>query len=210
MIIGLTGGIGSGKSTVSRILKDEYAIPIVDADLISREVVKPGSDGIRQLKLKFGAQIIQQDGKLDRTALRKMMAASQLVKDELDAVLHPLIQKEVLNQFSQLRNHGKSFIVYDCPLLFQTHQQRFTDKIMVVIAEREIRIQRIIARDHISRELADKMIKLQMSESEMMAQADVVIDNNGDEHMLHRCVDVLMKKIGIKSKRSCFLFHKCL
>lgn len=198
MIIGLTGGIGSGKSTVSRILKDEYAIPIVDADLISREVVKPGSDGIRQLKLKFGAQIIQQDGKLDRTALRKMMAASQLVKDELDAVLHPLIQKEVLNQFSQLRNHGKSFIVYDCPLLFQTHQQRFTDKIMVVIAEREIRIQRIIARDHISRELADKMIKLQMSESEMMAQADVVIDNNGDEHMLHRCVDVLMKKIGIK------------
>ncbi|MDD4508612.1 MAG: dephospho-CoA kinase [Eubacteriaceae bacterium] len=198
MIIGLTGGIGSGKSTVSRILKDEYAIPIVDADLISREVVKPGSDGIRQLKLKFGAQIIQQDGKLDRTALRKMMAASQLVKDELDAVLHPLIQKEVLNQFSQLRNHGKSLIVYDCPLLFQTHQQRFTDKIMVVIAEREIRIQRIIARDHISRELADKMIKLQMSESEMMAQADVVIDNNGDEHMLHRCVDVLMKKIGIK------------
>lgn len=198
MIIGLTGGIGSGKSTVSRILKDEYAIPIVDADLISREVVKPGSDGIRQLKLKFGAQIIQQDGKLDRTALRKMMAASQLVKDELDAVLHPLIQKEVLNQFSQLRNHGKSFIVYDCPLLFQTHQQRFTDKIMVVIAEREIRIQRIIARDHISRELSDKMIKLQMSESEMMAQADVVIDNNGDEHMLHRCVDVLMKKIGIK------------
>lgn len=195
MIIGLTGGIGSGKSTVSAILKEEYGIPIVDADRISHKATEPGSRGLEAVAQVFGPDVLLADGRMDREAMRRRIAGDPDNKARLEAILHPIIQETVAAELAAYTAQGHPLVVYDCPLFFQTAQEKYVDRIMVVVAGRETRITRITARDGITRELAEQMLAIQMTDREMMERADIVIDNNGDEGDLKRCIGAVVKNL---------------
>lgn len=179
MKLGLTGGIGSGKSAVSDLFHNRYQVPIVDADVISKEIVEPGHIGLTKLIDHFGSDILLSDGSLDRQGLRNQMTTDPEVKPVLDSILHPIIQQEVIRQLDVNEKKGCPLVIYDCPLFFQTRQEKYVDKILVVICSRDLRIKRIVKRDHSSEVQAEKMIDLQLSDEVMIEKSDYVINNNG-------------------------------
>ncbi len=195
MIIGLTGGIGSGKSEVSNILKEQFKIPIVDADAISEDIVKPGRKGLQAVFQSFGKEVITPDGELDREILRQKISRNDDDMRLLNSILHPLIESEVKEQIEHYTRLGEKYIVYDCPLLFEAHQEKFVDLTIVVVCDDDERINRVMKRDSCTKEDARKMIAIQMPQNQMVSKADVVIDNNGTLEDLNQAVAFVMTKI---------------
>lgn len=201
MIIGLTGGIGSGKSTVSRYLRDAYGCPVVDADAIAHAVTAPGGRALTAIAEVFGADFVTACGELDRRKMRALIAKDVHAKKKLEAIEHPIIQQAILEQFEELRQAKVPLIIYDCPVFFQAHQETYVDVVAVVICDRAIRIARICKRDGIDEDLANRMVALQMSDAEMTARADVVFDNSGETSDLYRCVDHWMMALKKHEKK---------
>ena len=196
MIIGLTGGIGSGKSEVSKILKKEFEIPIVDADAISEDIVKLGRKGFQAVSQSFGKEVITADGELNREILRQKISQNNDDKRLLNSILHPLIESEVKEQIDHYTRLGEKYVVYDCPLLFEAHQEKYMDLTIVVVCDDEERIRRIVKRDNCSIEAARKMMGIQMPQDQMVLLADVIIDNNGTIDDLNDAVAFVMEKVN--------------
>lgn len=167
MIIGLTGGIGSGKSTVSKILKN-CGIEIVDADIIAKEIFK--SENIQK-------EILEKLGETDRKKLKEMVFNNPLKLELLNKIIHPKLIEQ-LEQIKKKKNKNQ-ILIFDVPLLFETGIDNLCDKTIVVDIELEKQIDRIIKRDKIEKELAEKIINSQMSIDEKIKRADIVIENNG-------------------------------
>ena len=195
MIIGLTGGIGSGKSEVSSILRKQFKIPIIDADAISEDLVKPGRKGLQAVSQAFGKEVLTADGELNREILRQRISRNEDDMRLLNSILHPLIEREVKEQIDDYTRLGEKLIVYDCPLLFEARQEKFVDLIIVVVCDDEERIKRVTKRDNCTKEDARKMLAVQMSQNQMVSMADVIIDNNGTLDDLNRAVAFVMNKI---------------
>jgi len=173
MLIGLTGGIGSGKSTVARRWVELGATEI-DADVLAREVVNPGTEGLRLVAERFGADLIQSDGTLDRQLLAKRAFADSESRKDLEGILHPLIQSLAREKVAGLTGH----VVYTIPLLVETNSQLPFDKVVTISCPESVRLDRLVSSRAMSPEDARARIASQATDEMREARADVVIDSN--------------------------------
>lgn len=178
MLVGLTGGIASGKSTVSQLIAD-YGFPIVDADIGAREVVKKGTPGLRRIQDTFGDSVILPSGSLDRKQLGKIVFTDAEKRKTLNRILSKDIRQWIKEEAKKAMNSGASLVVLDIPLLFEADYDKVVDQTMVVFVTEEVQLERLMKRNGYSREEAMNRIRSQMPLSEKAKKADIVIDNNG-------------------------------
>lgn len=189
-VVGLTGGIGSGKTAVS----DRFhalGINIVDADIAARVVVEPGKPALQEIQKHFGAAIIQANGSLDRAILREKVFKDDQERKWLEQLLHPLINEEIRKK---LASSSSPYTMLVSPLLIETGQSRFTQRILVVDVPLETQIERTMARDNNSEEQVRNIIKVQTSRQERVASADDIIVNDQDIDKLDQSVSELHAK----------------
>jgi len=178
--MGLTGGIGSGKSTVSRLLAELGAV-IVDADQIAREVVEPGTPGLAAVVDAFGQDVLAADGSLNRPALAAIVFSDPEARGRLDGIVHPLVRARAGEVEAQAA--PDAVVVHDIPLLVETGQAGSYDLVLVVEAEPEIRVRRLVGRG-LSEDDARARIAAQATDEQRRAVADVVLDNSGTPEQL--------------------------
>ncbi|EGA88698.1 dephospho-CoA kinase [Planococcus donghaensis MPA1U2] len=178
MIIGLTGSIASGKSTVSKMLKDE-GYPIIDADLVARLVVEPGSETLEQIKQAFGPEVISPDGSMNRAKVGEIIFNDPVSRKTLNDIIHPAIRQEMLKQRFELIEQGFKTIIMDIPLLFESRLQYLVDKILVVSVTEENQFKRLVERNSFTEKEARARINSQLPMSVKEDGADAVIYNNG-------------------------------
>lgn len=194
-IIGLTGGIGSGKSTVSEILKNMGYI-VIDADDISREVCKIGSPLLRLLVKEFGIDIICDNGTLDRKKLADIAFASRQGTRRLNELVQTAILVNALEKLNRMRLAGDVKICFfDVPMLFEAGWHRYTDEVWLITAPEKTRLSRVVNRDKSRREEVLVRMRLQMSDEEKAALSDVVLDNSGTEEDLRKQVEAALSDI---------------
>ena len=173
-ILGLTGGIGSGKSAISAMF-EELGIQVVDADIVAREVVEPGSTGLEKITEHFGDEILSTDGSLDRAKLRAIIFADESQKQWLNNLLHPLIRESML---AQLQQATSQYVILVAPLLFENGLDQFCDHTLLIDVPVEVQITRTTARDNISIELTKQIIASQMPRADKQQKATDTLDNN--------------------------------
>ena len=173
-IVGLTGGIGSGKTAVSNRFA-KLGVGIVDADVIAREVVEPGTDALAKIAAHFGQHLIQSDGQLDRAALRQTIFSDAEAKQWLESLLHPLIANETARQLAAVQS---SYAIYVSPLLVEGNQQGFCQRLVVVDVPESVQLERTMKRDSNERAQVERIIASQASREARLAAASDVIDNN--------------------------------
>jgi dephospho-CoA kinase len=184
IIIAVTGGIGSGKSAVAKLF-ESWGASIVDADLLAREVVIPGSEGLQRVSSAFSKDLILADGSLNRPKLASIIFSDPSKKQLLESILHPLIRQRWLTKLDELKKAGAPVIVYVIPLLFESHRPMpELQKIVLVSASVETRIKRIVARDGFSREMAELRISAQLPDADKVDQSDFIIVNDGSFQQL--------------------------
>lgn len=194
-VIGLTGGIASGKSTISNIFK-EVGWPVIDADQTARQVVMPGSLGLAQIVSRFGSQVLQPDGTLDRAALGSMVFDDPQNLSDLDQIEHPLIMAAIDKQLAGLKKQGLPVVVLDVPLLFETGMDQECDLTVLAVVDHKTQLERLMKRDHCSKAAALKRINAQMPLEEKMRRADVTIDNNGSLAQTRLQVAKLVERVS--------------
>ena len=178
MIIGLTGSIASGKSTVSEMLK-KRGFPVVDADEIARLVVEPGTKVINDISLLFGQEILHEDGTLNRKRLGELVFGNEVEITKLNSIIHPAIRTEMLEQKDKWITKGFTTVIMDIPLLFESKLQHFVERIIVVSVTPEIQKARLMARNNLTEEEASARIRSQLPMVEKERGADAIIYNNG-------------------------------
>ncbi|QUM78209.1 dephospho-CoA kinase [Moritella sp. 24] len=188
-VVGLTGGIASGKTTVADLIATKN-INLVDADIVAREVVAIGSDGLAQISTHFGPEILLDDGSLNRTLLREKIFSDDTNKQWLNNLLHPMIRAELLAQLAASRSIYTLLVV---PLLVENNLTSLCDHVLVVDVEEQVQIERTIARDHVSEQQAKAILQSQASRQQRLADADSVVVNN-DRQQLADDVDILHQK----------------
>lgn len=176
MVIGLTGGIGSGKTTVANLFA-KLGVTLVDADVIAREVVAIGSEALRQIVAKFGADALLSDGKLNRAWLRSRVFADESAKQWLNALMHPLIRTEIQRQLNTAQS---AYVLLVAPLLIENGLTALTSQVLVVNVSPATQIRRTCARDQVSINQVEAILAAQCSQSQRLAHADQVIDNDSD------------------------------
>ena len=177
--IGLTGGIASGKSTVSAILK-ELGAYIIDADKIAREIVMPHKPAWYDIVAHFGIEILLPDGRINREMLGGKIFKDKIERQYLEEITHPYIKDEIQKSIDHARSIGERVIVLDIPLLFESGWVTMVDAIWVVYVERQIQLSRLMNRNQLTLQQAQERISAQMSLDEKVKQADLVINNNLD------------------------------
>ncbi|HYL53550.1 MAG TPA: dephospho-CoA kinase [Acidimicrobiia bacterium] len=187
LMIGLTGGIGSGKTTVAASLARRGAV-VIDADAIAREVVEPGSPALSKLVERFGADILHPDGSLDRAALAAKAFVSDDTRKELEAITHPAISAEFLRRVSEAPEDA--IVVHDVPLLVEANRAADYAGVIVVDAPVDLRLARLVARG-VAREDAERRIALQASDEDRRKVATWWVDNAGDLDALEKQIDVI-------------------
>ncbi|MDP4532044.1 dephospho-CoA kinase [Marinobacter salarius] len=175
-VVGLTGGIGSGKSTVARLF-GALGVHWVDADDVAREVVEPGTPALETIAEHFGQEILLPDGGLDRAALRRIVFDAPEERAWLEGLLHPVIREELMRQLHP-DNYSLPYVLLASPLLLETDQHELVEKIVVVDVPVDVQIQRTMARDTNDREQVERIIAAQMPREQRLQKADHVVDNN--------------------------------
>ncbi len=186
MLIGLTGSMASGKSTVAHMLQKAH-IPVIDADELAREACLPSSPALKKILETFGVEVLNKDGTLNRAALAELVFDDPKALQRLEAILHPAIHELYLKKLDDLKAKSVPIVVYMAPLLFEKNLQGAFDKTILVTASDEVLEQRALARDQLSLDKIKKRLKQQMSTEEKIKRADEVIDNNGtkEELLMH-------------------------
>jgi len=179
-IIGLTGGTGSGKSTIAAIAK-KHGAAVIDADMVARKVVEPGHEALREIVDYFGKDILFESGELNRKKLGDIVFSDREKLKQLNHITHKYIREEINKEIEILENKSEyNNIIIDAAVLIESNLHNICDEIWVVTANKEERLQRIMKRDHLSQESAWNRIRSQISDEELMKYADVVIENNGN------------------------------
>lgn len=179
MIIGVTGGIASGKSTVARAFA-RLGIPWVDADDVAREVVEPGEPALAEIAARFGKPVLNDDGSLNRRALREIVFADPAERRWLESVTHPRIRERLVERLEQLQAGGAPYVLLVSPLLFESGQAAMVDRCLVIDVPEAVQIARTAARDDVDEAQARAIVAAQLPRAERLARADDVIDNGGD------------------------------
>jgi dephospho-CoA kinase len=178
LVIGLTGGIASGKSTVSAMLM-EKGITVIDADLEARLAVEKGEEAYDGIVSRFGTEILQSNGEIDRAKLGAIIFHNEEERLALNAIVHPAVRKRMLEKKEQAIQKGEQLVVLDIPLLFESKLEHLADKTLLVYTDRETQLRRLMNRNSLSEEEAEARINSQMPLSEKVRLADAVINNNG-------------------------------
>ena len=185
--IGLTGGIGRGKSSVCTIFH-ELGVPIIDSDEIARDLVKPGSEALQQIAALFGDQVIQQDGSLDRPRMREIVFNDKGKREQLETLLHPLIRQEMQQQINLL---DSVYVILAIPLLVEKGWQHQLDRVLVVDCSETLQKERAGKRDGSSIQTIERIIASQIQRDARIVAADDIIDNSGSLKSLRNQVEVL-------------------
>lgn len=191
MIVGLTGGIASGKSTVSSIFRS-FGVEIADADITAKKISER-EDVIQEIGKIFGKDVLSAEGQIDRVKLKEVVFSDKNKLIQLNNIIHP----KVMEEFKKIKeNTSKNdIIIFDIPLLFEAGMDKMCDTVILVYADREMQIERIKARDGVSRELAEKIIDAQMSLEDKKEKSDIHIENNGTQEELKKKVEVIYRKL---------------
>ncbi len=187
LIIGLTGGIGSGKSTVTEHFA-QLDVPIIDADMITRELVKPGEDALKEIEAHFGPDIIQTDGQLNRAWLRARIFDNADERKVLEGILHPRAKEYAQKRISELK---APYCILCVPLLIESGWIDMVQRVLVIDLPRELQIQRTMKRDEIPKNQVETIINAQIDRKGRLAAADDVLTNTGDKSSLLEQVDTL-------------------
>jgi len=188
-VLGLTGGIGSGKSMVAEIFARLGAV-VIDADQLAREVVEPGQPALREIRATFGPDVLLPDGRLDRPKLADIIFANSAERAKLDAITHPRIRAR-MDEEIKARRSGPGVLIVDIPLLYENERTKSVEKVIVVWVDPQTQLRRIRQRDGLSDEAARQRIAAQMPLAAKRARADHVIDNTGSLEDTRRQVEAI-------------------
>ncbi|HFQ5375284.1 TPA: dephospho-CoA kinase [Vibrio vulnificus] len=198
LVIGLTGGIASGKTTVANLFQQHFAIDIVDADIVARQVVAPGNAGLAAIVDHFGADILTREGELDRGQLRQRIFAHAEEKQWLNALLHPMIRRKMIEDLAQVSSPYALLVV---PLLVENQLQTLCDRVLVVDVEEKTQLQRTMDRDGVDEQQVRAILKAQASRHERLALADDVIKNESkDQDLLQQITDLHQKYLAMSKQ----------
>lgn len=187
LVIGVTGGIGSGKSTVCGAF-GRHGIPTIDTDQVAREVVMPGTDGLAAVVAEFGSQVLAADGTLDRAALRRIVFANPAQRRVLEGLLHPRIRARVAEHLAAVTT---PYCLVGIPLLAERSGHSYLDRVLVVDCPEEVQIERVMSRDKLTASEVAAIMGSQASRQERLAIADDVVTNTSDLTAIHAQVDLL-------------------
>ncbi|WP_434950147.1 dephospho-CoA kinase [Shewanella sp. HL-SH4] len=189
-IVGLTGGIGSGKTTVANLFAD-LGITLVDADIVARQVVEPNSSGLQQIIQHFGADLCLADGSLNRSKLRDIIFNQPEQRDWLNNLLHPMIRNTMLQQ---VKNAASDYVILVVPLLFENGLDKLVNTTLVVDISPELQISRTSKRDNVASTQVEQIIQSQISRQQRLSKADDIVDNQGELNVLRDKVALLHHK----------------
>jgi len=193
--VGLTGGIGSGKSTVSRYLINN-GIPVIDADKISREVLTKYKKILESIKDEFGEHYIDKNGNLKRRELGRLIFSDEILRKKLEDIIMPYIKNEIFNKIEAYEKQGEEICIVDAPTLIENNLHESMDINILIWVDENTQIERVIKRDVLSLEDVQKRIASQMSLKEKKKYVDYIIDNRGTINDTLKCVDNILKDIN--------------
>ncbi|MEZ9574338.1 MULTISPECIES: dephospho-CoA kinase [Vibrio] len=197
IIIGLSGGIASGKTTVANLFNEHFNIDIVDADIVAREVVALGSVGLKQITEHFGESILLDDGTLNRSRLRELIFSDPKEKQWLNDLLHPMIRDKIDSDLSKVTS---PYALLVAPLLVENQMQGMADRVLIVDVPTEVQIERTMSRDNVSKEQVAAILKSQASREQRLAVADDVIKNHTkNQELLPQITDLHQKYLAIST-----------
>ncbi len=192
--IAVTGGIGAGKSTLTDYLQ-ELGYTVIDADKMSREITSAGGKAMPYIREHFGPDFINEDGSLNRAAMRSLVFQNPKYKEILEKGTTQVILEDIEKIKQEKSAAGEKAVFYDIPLLFEMHQEDNYDRVWVVTADRDLRKERIMARDNIPADIIDLMIESQSEEDVRIQKADVVFNNDGNKEDLYAQIDNALSEI---------------
>jgi dephospho-CoA kinase len=198
--IAVTGGAGSGKTSVCRRLK-ELGVRVISADEMAREAVAPGSEALTRIIRFFGKKVLLADGTLNRKMMRRIITDGNDARLALERILHHEITTLIHKHVVCAEKEGFRMVAIEVPLLFELNMKERFDWAVVVIADRKLRVERLMQRDQTSRDEAEDLIKVQMPDEEKIARADYIVSNDGSMEKLMASVDVLFKSLTKITKR---------
>ena len=195
-IIGLTGGIASGKSTISKMI-EQLGFTVLDADIASRKVIEPGEEAYLKVKEAFGNDVFHEDGTLNRAELGKLIFNNEEKRLLLNSIMHPAVRKWMNNRQEEAFNRGEKVVFQDIPLLFEGKMQQYFNHTILVYVDADVQLERLMKRNAFSREEALARIHSQMPLVEKRALADEVINNNGSEEESKEQLMEILKKFEL-------------
>ncbi len=193
-VIGLTGGIATGKSTFSALLRARGA-PVVDADALARAAVEPGTPALAEIARELGPEVLRPDGSLDRKRVADRVFSDAAARRRLEAITHPAVRAAMLAETLRLAGEGHALVFYDAPLLYEVGLDAVLDAVVVVWAPRAVQRQRLIERDGLTPAQADARLAAQLPVDEKAARADLVVANDGPEAELAAKADRLLEDL---------------
>ncbi len=179
LVVGLTGGIASGKTTVSRMFS-EAGIPVICADELAREAVQPGAPALEEIRRAFGPGVVDQEGNLDRAQVAELVFNDTELRLRLESIIHPRVEEEKNARLAALERLGHTIAIVDVPLLYETGWDKHFKVVIVVYIPQDMQLSRLICRDGMSEEEARARIKAQMDIEEKKKRSDKIVDNSGD------------------------------
>lgn len=191
-VLGLTGGIGSGKSMVASMFANLGA-EVIDADQLAREVVEPGQPALEEIATAFGREILLPDGRLDRGKLARIIFADPIARARLNAITHPRIQERMATEMA-LRGSRPGVLIVDIPLLYENDRTGTVDNVIVVWVDTKTQLRRLVERDGLTADEARQRIAAQMPLDEKRARADMVVDNSGSRQNTRRQVEAIYRQ----------------
>ena len=196
LVIGLTGPTGAGKGAVADVLSRD-GIPVINADSVYHELISPPSSCLQELVEAFGKEILLPSGSLDRRALGGIVFNDPAARERLNAITHRYVMEEVKTRMERLRREGVPVAVFDAPQLFEAGAHRACGTVISVLADRGLRLERILARDNITAEAAMRRILAQKSDDFFKTHSDYIIENNGTVEMLAPQVHRILTELGV-------------
>ncbi|BBB28927.1 dephospho-CoA kinase [Neptunomonas japonica] len=203
LVVGLTGGIGSGKSAASAQF-ELLGRPIIDADIVAREVVEPGEAALKKIVEQFGPQMLSENGKLDRASLRETVFSDSKSREWLEQLLHPIIRNRIMEKIESYQGSAP-FAILASPLLLETDQHKMVDHIIVVDVPESLQIKRVISRDKNNKEQVQRIMEAQLSRQNRLELADTIIDNSSDLENLEnqiKLLDIKLRELAVNEYRT--------
>lgn len=196
--IGLTGGIASGKSTVSKILR-QRGLPVVDADELARDAIIHGSEGYKNVVKAFGMDVLNKDGTLNRESLAEIVFTDKSQLEKLESIIHPIVREKTKKIKESLKAQGYKMAFYDVPLLFEKKMESMFDKVVVVYSRMDQQIERLKSRNNMTKEQAVNRILNQVSMDDKIKKCDFVVDNTSDHKNLENQITKLLEDLTDQS-----------
>ncbi|PAU38290.1 dephospho-CoA kinase [Vibrio coralliilyticus] len=194
-VVGLTGGIASGKTTVANLFQSQFGIEIVDADVVAREVVEPGSEGLKAIEERWGSSILLHDGTLNRAKLREVIFANEEEKAWVNGLLHPMIREKMQADISKVTSPYGLLVI---PLMVENNLQSLADRVLVVDVDKQTQMQRTVERDGVPLEQVESILAAQASRAQRLVIADDVIKNNAtNQELLPQITELHQKYLEI-------------